>query len=388
MSSQATVSTGAAGPGDPTVGSVAATGGASRLTLPVVLCGTFLVTLDFLIVNVTIPALQAGLHANAAAIEAVIAGYGLAYAAGLITGARLGDRYGRRRILAVGLTAFITASAACGLAPTAEWLVAARVVQGAAAALLAPQVLALIADTYTGPARARAFTAYGAVLGVAAVFGQLAGGALIAIGGGWRSGFLVNVPIGLTALMLLRRAVPASERAAGERLDVLGAALVTAGLTAVVGPLLVGRQAGWPPWLWACLAASVPVWAAFAFRQRTLARRGKFPLVAPGLFAAGRFRVGVAAVVALYAGVAAAFLILALYLQDGLKLSALASGAVFAVQGAGFVATSTLTATIHRRLGPRSLPAGGGHPHCRPGPPRRRRRRLSTGVGPAARTGR
>src|SRR5262249_45408279 len=159
--------------------------------------------LDFFIVNVAIPSTQEDLHAGSAAIQWVVAGFGLAVAAGLITGGRLGDLYGRRRIFTAGLALFTPASAACGLAGSPATVVAARVTQGAAAALLMPQVLGIINIAFTGRQRVRAFTAYGLALGFAAVFGQLIGGALIQVdvaGLGWRGIFWINVPIGAVAL--------------------------------------------------------------------------------------------------------------------------------------------------------------------------------------------
>jgi MFS family permease len=174
--------------------------------LAVVLTGTFVVVLDFFIVNVAMPALQADLHASTGVVEWVVAGYGLTFATLLITAGRLGDRYGRRRMFALGMGLFTAASAACGLATSPEFLIAARVAQGAAAALLSTNVLSLINVTYEGEDRVRALGAYGTVMGLAAAGGQLIGGVLVdAVG--WRSIFLINIPIGIAALLLTRRHV-------------------------------------------------------------------------------------------------------------------------------------------------------------------------------------
>src|SRR4051812_9330682 len=169
--------------------------------LPVVLAGTFMVVLDFFIVNVAMPAMQSELHASAGAIEWVVAGYGLTFATLLITAGRLGDQLGRRRMFSTGLILFTVASAACGLSTTPEMLIVARAFQGAAAALLSTNVPSIIGVTYTGPDRLRALSIYGTVLGLAAVGGQLIGGALVEAVG-WRSIFLINVPIGVVALAL------------------------------------------------------------------------------------------------------------------------------------------------------------------------------------------
>jgi MFS family permease len=166
---------------------------------------------------------------------------------------------------------FTIASTACGIAPSAGFLVGARVAQGAAAALLMPQVLAIINTVYTGAYRAKAFNAYGMAIGFGGVFGQLIGGALIRAdiaGLGWRSIFLINVPVGIVALMLTPRLVPESRAAGGARLDLIGTVLVTLGLTAIVLPLVQGQQQGWPAWTFVCLAAAVPLLGAFALYQR------------------------------------------------------------------------------------------------------------------------
>jgi len=322
--------------------------------LLVLLTGTFVTLLDFFIVNVAIPSIQVDLRAGPSALQWVVAGYGLAQAVGLITGGRLGDLYGRRRMYALGLGLFTLASAACGLAPNVGVLVAGRVVQGAAAALLMPQVLAIINTVYTGSRRARAFSAYGIAVGLGAVFGQLIGGLLIradVAGLGWRSIFLINVPIGAAAVAASRRLVPELRSAAGARLDLVGTVLVTLGLTAIVYPLVASKPAGW------CLAA-VPPLAVFALYQRRLAARGGAPLVDPHLFAARSYTVGVLVSLAFQLTMASFFLVLALYLQDGRGLSALASGLLFVPLGGGYLITSTLSGRIAARLGRQTLTVG------------------------------
>ncbi|MDP9917924.1 EmrB/QacA subfamily drug resistance transporter [Variovorax boronicumulans] len=326
-----------------------------RLGLWVMLSGTSLVVLDFFIVNVALPSMQHDLQASAGTLQLVVAGYGLATAAGLVTGGRLGDLFGRRRMFMLGLLLFTLASTACGVAPNAGLLVAARLLQGLAGALLQPQVLAMIGLAYAGEDRARAFAAYGLTLGLAATLGQLVGGALIhadLAGLGWRSCFLINVPIGLLALVLAPRVVPPLAQGRGSsRLDLAGMALVAAGSVAVVLPLVEGRQQGWPLWSWLCLAAAVPLWGLFAGQQRRLAARGGAPLVAPVLLANRRFVTGLLTTLALYAGNASFYFVLALYLQQGMELGALHSGIVFTALAVGFFATSMAGARIARRFG-------------------------------------
>ena len=329
--------------------------------LPVVLAGTFMVVLDFFIVNVAMPAMQADLHAGTGAIEWVVAGYGLTFATLLITAGRLGDQFGRRRMFAVGLGLFTLASAACGLAWSPGALVVARLVQGFAAALLSPQVLSIIGVAYTGEHRVRALSVYGIVLGLAAVGGQLVGGVLVqadVAGLGWRTCFLINVPVGLAALALALRLVPESRAGRSSRIDVAGTVLVTAGLTALILPLVEGRRHGWPLWTWLALAAAPVLLGAFAAQQRRLARRGGAPLLDPALFRERAFSAGLLAQLVFWAGQASFFLVLALYLQLGRGLDALQAGLVFTILAVAYLVASIRAPALTARLG-RRLPAIG-----------------------------
>jgi EmrB/QacA subfamily drug resistance transporter len=328
--------------------------------LPVVLAGVAMVVLDFFIVNVAMPTMQSNLHAGASAIQWVIASYGLAFAAGLITAGRLGDQLGRRRMFALGLALFVVTSAACGAAPSAATLVAARAAQGLASALLMPQVLAIIGVAYDGADRLKALTAYALTMGIAAVSGQLIGGVLIQLdpaGLDWRACFLVNVPVGLAALAAVRRTVPES-RGGESRLDLVGAGLVTLGLVAILVPLIEGRDHGWPLWTWASFAAAGLLLTAFGLYQRRLAARGGSPLVHPGLFAERAFTAGLATMVLFQATVASFFLVLALELQEGRGLDALQSGLVFAFEGLGFLVATMTAAALVARFGRRVLAVG------------------------------
>jgi MFS family permease len=308
-----------------------------RAPLLVVLTGTFMTFLDFFIVNVALPSIQGRLHAGPAAIQLVVAGFGLAFAAGMISGGRLGDLYGRRRMFTVGLALFTVTSAACGLAPTAGFLDVARVLQGGAAAMMTPQVLAILGTIYTGPRRAKAFAAYGMTMGIAGVGGQLIGGALIALnpaGAGWRSIFLINVPVGITALALVPRILPES-RGERARVDLVGTALITAALTAIVLPLVEGRQQGWPVWTVLCLAVAPVLLAVFVAHQRARRAGGRAPLVRLDLFRDRAFSVGTLTGIAFAAVPASFFFVLALYLQDGRGLSPLVSGVLTTGQQVG-----------------------------------------------------
>jgi EmrB/QacA subfamily drug resistance transporter len=321
--------------------------------LAVLMAATFMFVLDFFIVNVAIPSTQRDLHASDGAIQLVVATYAIALAAGLIVGGRLGDLIGRRRALMIGLGIFTVASAVCGDAQTATVLIAGRVAQGLGAALFSPQVLAIIGVTYQGGERTKAITLYGLVLGLGAVSGQLIGGLLIhfdILGLGWRSCYLVNLPIGLAALVLAPRAI-AESRGGNAKLDAGGAVLVAAALVAIVLPLVEGRAQGWPLWTWLSLAAAVPLLAAFVRTQR----RAAAPLLPPGLFAHRSFSAGLAVSIVFYAGMASFFLVLAIYLQEGRGQDALGSGLTFTPLAAGYLAASIAAP----RLGRRALRLGG-----------------------------
>lgn len=328
--------------------------------LVVVLTGTFVTYLDFFIVNVALPSIHSELHAGPAALQSVVAGFALTFAAGLISGGRLGDMYGRRRIFGVGMALFTVTSAACGLAPNAEVLVVSRLLQGLSAALMTPQVLAILGTVYEGARRAKAFAKYGLTMGAAAVLGQVIGGSLIALdlaGSGWRSIFLINVPVGIAALAALRRTVPESH---GERtsLDLVGTVLVTGAIAAVVLPLVEGREAGWPAWTWACFAAAPVLFASFVVHQWRRDGRGRAPLVRPAMFRGRRFTVGTLTGIAFGGVPASLFFVLALYLQEGRRLSALESGLVFTAIGAGYFAAMLTAERMATRLGRQLLAIG------------------------------
>ncbi|HEY3810329.1 MAG TPA: MFS transporter [Acidimicrobiales bacterium] len=323
--------------------------------------GTFMIVLDFFIVNVALPSMQSKLHASASALEWVVAGYGLTFSTLLITAGRLGDQIGRRRVFAIGLALFVVTSAACGVAPNADLLVAARILQGVAGALISPTVLSIVGVVFNGPDRVRAISIYGATLGLAAAGGQLIGGLLIQAnpaGLGWRSVFLINVPVGVAALAFTRRWVPESRAEASHRLDLVGTALLTAGLTAVVLPLVEGRQLGWPAWTWMSLAAAPIILAAFAAHQHRLSGSGGAPLLDTALFRDKTLTAGLITQLGLWCGQASFFLVFALYLQPGRGLSALHAGLVFTILAGAYVVASVPAPALTLRFGRTLIGAG------------------------------
>jgi EmrB/QacA subfamily drug resistance transporter len=321
----------------------------------------FAIVLDFFVVNVALPDVQADLHTGSAATEWIVAGYGLAFAVLIITGGRLGDRFGRRRLFCTGLALFVLASALCGLATSPAMLVAARFAQGAGAALISPNVLAIIGIHFAGPARVRAITIYGIVMGLAAACGQLLGGLIIAanpLGLGWRAIFLINIPIGVGALAWARRQIAESRAPLSTRLDTRGVVLVTLGLTALVLPLVEGTALHWPAWTWASLAAAPVIIGAFVADQVRAERRGGTPLLPPSLFRRPELAAGLVTQLAFWCGMASLFLVLALYLQLGRGLDALQAGLVFTVLAAFYLATSMRAPAMTLRFGRRLVAVG------------------------------
>lgn len=332
------------------------------LELAVLLSGTFLAIMDVFIVNVAIPSIRQGLGASFAEVEFVVAGYGLTYAVSLITGGRLGDIHGRRRMFQVGMSAFMLTSTACGLAPSASLLVSARLSQGVAAAIMFPQVFSLIRVNFAHPGqRATAFAAMGAVLGMASIAGQVLGGLLVEAdiwGLGWRPVFLVNLPIGLAALAASPFWVAESRAPGGIRLDLAGVSLGSLGLGLLLFPLIEGRELGWPSWAYAMLACSAPVLAVFGAQQHRKAREDRSPLLETSLFRDRGFLIGVLVVLIFYSTLNSSYLALTLLLQAGLGCSPLHAGLFLAANALAFMAASVLAGRLPRRWARQTLVAG------------------------------
>ena len=332
------------------------------LALLVVLSAVFMQLLDTTIVTVAIPSIQTDLSASFGTVQLVLAGYSLTFACTLITGGRLGDSYGRRRLFTLGMVGFVAASAACGAAPDGLTLVVARLVQGMCSGLMFPQVLAIIQALFGESERPKALGAYGASIGLATICGPVLGGALIAanvFGSDWRSIFYINVPIGVLALVGAARFVPESHGAAGRRLDLVGALLVTTGLFLLVLPLVVGRDQGWPTWTWVLLALSAPALLAFGWFERRFGKRPDAdPLVRTSLFARRSFGLGLAISLVFFAGIPSFFFVFILSLQVGFGYSAVGAGAV-TLGFALFVAIgSARSSAVVRKLGSRTLLVG------------------------------
>jgi EmrB/QacA subfamily drug resistance transporter len=331
---------------------VARIGGGDRrrwAVLALVLAAECMDLLDGSIVNVAAPTIRTELHASAAALQWVIGGYALAFAIGLITGARLGDRYGRKRLFVAGSVGFAAASLAAALAGSPAMLIGCRLAQGAAAALLIPQGLGIIRDVFAPAEQGRAFAVFGPVIGLSAVLGPIIGGALVsldAFGTGWRLIFLVNLPLAVAAAIGATRIMPESRAPQAPRPDAPGALLGAAAMGLLIYPLIQGRQAGWPAWTYLMMAASVLAAGLLAGWSRRQSRRGRDTLIETGVFRHRGYSAGLACVVVFFAGMAGILLALTLYLQFGEHFSAVHAGLTLAPFAAGSAAGAVMAATV------------------------------------------
>lgn len=340
--------------------------GSGGLALAVILLGQFMAMLDVSIVNVALPTMRADLGASGAGLQLVAVGYTISYAVLLITGARLGAIAGHRRLFHLGLAGFTAASLACGLAPSTGALVVFRFVQGAAAALLTPQVMSMIQRDFTGAARARALGIYSAVIAGGVVVGQAAGGLLVGadvLGTGWRPAFLVNVPLGVALLLagprvLPRDGAPARTGRPREELDVRGLLTLAVAVLLFTVPLIMGHELGWPPWGWVSLAASAAFMAAFVVLQRRTGAAGGRPLISPRVLRAPLL-VPACVVIVFGPGSWAAFLFsTTFHLQGDLGMSPLESGLAFVPCVAAFGLAGLNWQRLPTRRHGRAVPAG------------------------------
>ncbi|WP_406492893.1 MFS transporter [Streptomyces sp. NBC_01604] len=321
----------------PAISKAPATDNPPRALLALVLAAQFMALLDVFIVNVAAPTIATDLHASGADVQLVITGYAITYSVLLITGARLGDRFGHGRVHLAGLALFTAASLACGLAQGATELIVFRLVQGAGSAVMIPQVLSLIQRNFTGEARMKALGAYSAVLAVGAAAGQVLGGILVSadlFGTGWRPVFLVNVPVGLVLLVLgSRLLLPGDGPAAPQPtrgLDLPGLVLLGAAVSLFTVPLVLGQEEDWPLWSWLSLAAAAIAFGLFCAYESRLARRGGAPLIAPSVLRHPGMGLAVFRILAVMAVNGGFLFALTLHVQGGLGYSALRAGLTFA----------------------------------------------------------
>ncbi|AJT61724.3 putative actinorhodin transporter [Streptomyces lydicus] len=308
---------------------------------------------DNQIVTVALPTIQRRLGTGEASLQWISAGYALGFALTLITGGRLGDRYGRKRLFVLGMTGFTAASLLTGLASDVGVLIAARVAQGVGSGLMVPQVLSFIQAEFDEDERPKAMAYYSAAFPVGGLAGPLLGGVLTQtnlLGSGWRAIFLVNLPIGVLALVGALLAMPNRPPVARQRIEAGGLALLTAGLFAIFFPLVQGRELGWPWWSLGLMAAALPLFGLLAYQQRAHARRGGDPLIPSELL---RYRSLVASQAVIFGVNAAAgvFFVLTLHLQSGLGYSPLAAALAFQPATVGIVVGNVLAVRMAPRIG-------------------------------------
>jgi EmrB/QacA subfamily drug resistance transporter len=336
------------------------TGRAAWLVLIAVLPGLFMNVFDFFAVNVATPVLHAQLGSGPPALELIVGGYGLTFSLGLVTGGRLGDRYGRRRVFFLGMAAFTLASAASGLAPTSDILIVARLAQGAAAAMMVPQVLSIIRVSFPVRERRIALGVYGMTIAAGQVSGQALGGLLLSanvFGLSWRPIFLVNVPIAALTFLLGFRRIPESRSPARPALDLPGVVLLTLSAGLLIIPIVEGGALGWPLWCWLFLAAAPFAAGAFVWREHRFGRHS-MPLVDLGLVRSKDFRRGLFVNLTLFATVSSFFFVLGQYLETGRGDTPLVAGLTFVPLAVGNFVASLSSSTLVGRFGRSTLSAG------------------------------
>lgn len=330
------------------------------LGLSILLLAGFVTIFDLFVVNVAIPSMQAELGASLSQVGYIVAGYELAFGVLLVTGGRLGDLHGRRRLFIVGMAGFTLASLLCGFAPGVEVLIAARVAQGLAAALLFPQVYASIRVNFSADDSRRAFGFLGMTLGLAAIAGQVLGGFLVEanlFGLGWRTIFLINGPVGLVA-MLTARFIPETRASGRPALDWPGVALVSLGLALLLVPLVEAPTHGWRRWSFLSLAGAVVLLLTFHHHQENRRKAGRQPLVDMSLLRQPRFARGGLLVLLIYSTASSFFLCFALLAQTGFGLSPFEAGSIFVPCSIGFVAASIGAPHLVSRFGTSAISAG------------------------------
>jgi len=327
----------------------------------VMIVGALMDMIDVTIVNVALPSIRRDLHASATALEWVVSGYMLAFAAALIIAGNLGDKFGRKRLFLSGAALFGLASLAAGLSGSGAELIAARVVQGAAAAAMAPQVLATFRVIFAREERGKAFGIYGAMLGFASAIGLVLGGLLTeanVFGWEWRSVFFVNVPVAVAALIAGARYVPETRDPAARRPNLPGAVLLAGSLVAIVYPLLEGRQLGWPAWVWLLMAAGVSGLVVLGRFEARPSGRSVAPLLRTELFRVPAFAAGMGIQLAFFAGMQGFFLAFALWLQAGEHFSPLKAGLTAVAFSVGSFVAAPFAVPLAQKAGRRILAGG------------------------------
>jgi len=322
-----------------------------------VLAATVMNILDSTIVNVAAPAISVDLGATYSDLQWIAAGYTLALAVGLLTGGRLGDMFGRKRILMIGLVGFVAASLSCSVAWAPEALIASRVVQGLFGAIMIPQCFGLIRDLFGPQHIGKAFAAFGPAIGLSTILGPVVAG-LLTDGAGWRAVFAINLPLGLFAIVAGAKTLPFIDGRREGGLDVMGALIAGAGMFLLVFPLVQGRELGWPAWTLAMAVSAIIAFGIFTRYQMSRKSRGKTPLVQLSVFAKRSYTSGVVFVVVFFGAIVGFSLAVGLFLQLGLGQSPIRASLTMAAWAVGAFLGSAFGATMMARLGRRILHIG------------------------------
>jgi EmrB/QacA subfamily drug resistance transporter len=326
--------------------------------LAIVLVAEVMDLVDGTIVNVAAPSIRADLGGSATTLQWLGAAYTLAFAVLLITGARLGDLFGRRRLFIVGIVGFTVSSALCAAAPTSSMLIAARIAQGGFGALLIPQGFGMLKEVFDEHELTKAFALFGPVMGLSAIVSPILGGALTdgdPFGLGWRAIFLVNVPLGIAGLVGALRLMPHTAGTRGTRLDPVGVVLATFASFAVIYPLVQGRELGWPTWCFGLFAAGLAGFVAFGLWER---RHRERALIEPSLLRNGAFTSGLLVAVCFFAAMIGLNLVLSLFCQLGEQFSPLRTGLTLAPFALGIAFTAPASYALAQRFGRVAMQGG------------------------------
>jgi EmrB/QacA subfamily drug resistance transporter len=331
------------------------------LVLTLLLLGQFMGLVDVFIVNVAMPSIGADLHASGTSLQLVVGGYTVAYAMLLITGARLGDLFGRRRMYLIGVVVFTLMSLACALAPNAVSLVIFRFAQGAGAAVMVPQIMSVIQMQFTGKARAQALSAYGAVLSIGALAGLILGGVIVnanLFNDTWRPVFMVNVPIGIVLVALVPRLLQKDAPTARRKLDLLGLSVAVPAVFLMVLPAVLGHELGWPAWTFICIVAGFVLAGVFVQLERRIAARGGDPLLNFAVLRAPGISAGMVTLVCGQLTYGGFLFVFTLHLQEGLGETALHAGLTYIPMSTTFGLAGFYWRKLPARFHPLLAPTG------------------------------
>ncbi|EGL17987.1 MFS transporter [Paenibacillus sp. HGH0039] len=330
------------------------------MALVLILLPTLLISLNNYMMQVALPVMQASVHASFAEAQLIFSGYSLGLAVALILGGKLGDLYGRKRLLRIGVSGFTCMCLLGALVPNPTLLLVIRIIQGLSAAMIQPQVLSIMQSIFLPREKGLVFAIYGAVIGLGFTLGLILGGLLVdwnLFGLSWRIVFLVNVPFGLLVMMGLP-IVPESRGHSDPSIDWFGIILVMSGLLLLIYPLTICQKQGWPVWTWGCLLLSLVLLLQFVLQQKRREEAGRAPLMELSMFKIGSFRIGIITEVVVYLSMFSFFFILNYYLQAGLKFDLESTSLVFLPLGLGFFATSLMSAWLVKRWGDAVLKTG------------------------------